>query len=450
MFSELDISDRILKAIDQMGITQPTPVQQESIPVALEGKDLLVGAETGSGKTLAFVVPLLQKLLDTPKPRSGTRGLILTPTRELAEQVENMCAELAAFTQIQVQSVCGGENWSNQVARLRKNPEILVGTPGRLKEHLERNTLDFDDLEYLVLDEADRMLDMGFKDEMSFIIDACPTERQTLLLSATLNHSKLQSLINVGLKKPVRLQLATAQDAVETITQQMILADHPGHKEKILLWLLDNEEHEKGIIFCNTRAFAEQLGTKLQREGRRIGILHGEMEQPERKRILQLFRDGRINHLIATDVAARGLDIEGVDLVINFDMARKGDEYVHRIGRSGRQGRKGLAINLIMSNEWNLSATIQRYLKVTFEMRSIAGLKGHYKGPEKVRKNGRAAGTKKRKESDKRKSSDKPKVKQRARDKKDIGKRRQPAAAALGDGNAPMMRRKTTGLDPND
>src|SRR6056300_1438960 len=274
VFSEYPLSDRLLKALEQLSIEKPTEVQAQTLPPALEGKDLLVAAETGSGKTLAFLVPVLQRCIDQSKPSAGTRGLILTPTRELAEQVAKMCEELAAFTQIKVQSVCGGENWSNQTARLRKNPEILVGTPGRLKEHLERNTLDFDDLEYLVLDEADRMLDMGFKDEVSFIIDACPAQRQTLLLSATLNHNKLQSLINVGLKEPVRLQLATAQDAVETITQQMILADHPGHKEKILLWLLDNEEHEKGIIFCNTRAFAEQLGTKLQREGRRIGILH--------------------------------------------------------------------------------------------------------------------------------------------------------------------------------
>ena len=444
MFSELDISDRLLKAIDELKMTEPTPVQKRTIPLALEGKDLLVGAETGSGKTLAFVVPLLQRMLDAPKPSSGTRGLILTPTRELAEQVESMCKDLAAFTHINVQSVCGGENWSNQVARLRKNPEIIVGTPGRLKEHIERNTMDFDDLEYLVLDEADRMLDMGFKEEMGFIIEACPIERQTLLLSATLNHSKLEALVHLGLKDPTRVKLASAQDAVESITQQMILADHQGHKEDILRWLLENEEHEKGIIFCNTRAFAESLGNRLLKKGLRIGILHGELEQPERKRILNLFREGRINHLVATDVAARGLDIEGVDLVVNFDMARKGDEYVHRIGRSGRQGRKGLAINLIMSSEWNLSATIQRYLKVTFEQRSVPGLKGHYKGPEKVRTNGQAAGTKRKKEEPKRKQDDKPKTKQRLRDKKAIGKRRKPSAGALGDGNAPMMKRKPT------
>ena len=214
MFNELEISDRLLKALDQLNITEPTDVQKETIPAALAGKDLLVGAETGSGKTLAFVIPMLQKLIDNPKPSSGTRGLILAPTRELAEQVEKMFSDLAAFTQVKIQSVCGGENWSNQTARLRKNPEVIVGTPGRLKEHLERGTMDFDDLEFLVLDEADRMLDMGFKDEMGYIIDACPEKRQTLLLSATLNHKNLESIIKVGLNDPQRLQLATAQDAV--------------------------------------------------------------------------------------------------------------------------------------------------------------------------------------------------------------------------------------------
>ncbi len=442
MFNELEISDRLLKALDQLNITEPTDVQKETIPAALAGKDLLVGAETGSGKTLAFVIPMLQKLIDNPKPSSGTRGLILAPTRELAEQVEKMFSDLAAFTQVKIQSVCGGENWSNQTARLRKNPEVIVGTPGRLKEHLERGTMDFDDLEFLVLDEADRMLDMGFKDEMGYIIDACPEKRQTLLLSATLNHKNLESIIKVGLNDPQRLQLATAQDAVDTITQQMILADNPAHKERIVLWLTENEEYDKGIIFCNTRVFAEELGERLMKQGMRVGVLHGELEQPERKRILNLFREGRINHLVATDVAARGLDIEGVDLVINFDMARKGDEYVHRIGRSGRQGRQGLAINLIMSSEWNLAATIQRYLRVTFEQRVIQGLKGHYKGPEKVRKNGRSVGTKRKKDDKKGKTDNKPKVKNRARDQKQVGKRRQPSAASIGDGNAPMMKRK--------
>lgn len=441
VFSDFSISDRLLKALDNLGITTPTAVQTATLPPALEGKDLLVAAETGSGKTLAFVIPLLQRCIDFDRPRAGTRGLILTPTRELAEQVAKMCEDLASFTQIKVQTVCGGENWSNQTARLRKNPEILVGTPGRLKEHLERGTLDFDDLEYLVLDEADRMLDMGFREEVTFITDRCRSERQTLLLSATLKNERLGGLTDRVLIEPVRLQLSTAQDAVESIKQQIIPADGAAHKEKLLSWLLLNETHEKAIVFCNTRAMAEQLAGKLIRQELRIGLLHGELAQPERQRILRLLREGKINVLVATDVAGRGLDIEGVELVINFDMARKGDEHVHRIGRCGRQGKSGLAINLIAANEWNLMASIQRYLKVEFERRTIPGLAGHYKGPDKVRNNGKSVGNPRKKENIRDKEA-KPKVKERLRDRKQVGKRREPSAAgAIGDGSLPFKKR---------
>ncbi len=444
MFSDLSISDRILKALDNLGISEPSEVQSETLPAALDGKDLLVAAETGSGKTLAFLIPLLQRCVEVHRPRAGTRGLILTPTRELAQQVASMCEQLAAFTQIKVQTVCGGENWSNQTARLRKNPEILVGTPGRLKEHLERGSLDFDDLEYLVLDEADRMLDMGFRDEVTFITDRCPRERQTLLLSATLGQANLAGLIKSVLTDPVRVELSTAQDAIETITQQIILSDSPSHKEKQLNWLLENENYDKAIVFCNTRAKAESLAATLGRTELRVGLLHGELEQPERQRIIRLMREGRIQILVATDVAARGLDIEGVDLVVNFDMARKGDEHVHRIGRCGRQGREGLAINLIAANEWNLMASIQRYLKIIFEQRSLPGLKGHYKGPDKVRKNGKATGTRTKKDT-KRKKEDKPKAKNRLRDRQVVGKRRAPSAAKanLGDGSMPLKKRSS-------
>ena len=448
VFNEYNLSDRLLKALEQLAIETPTQVQAQTLPPAIEGKDLLVAAETGSGKTLAFVIPLLQMCIEQEKPSSGTRGLILTPTRELAEQVAKMCEDLAAFTQIKVQTVCGGENWSNQTARLRKNPEILVGTPGRIKEHLERGTLDFDDLEYLVLDEADRMLDMGFRDEVTFITDRCRPERQTLLLSATLSNANIGGLVKTVLRDPQKLELSTPQDAVASIQQQIILADNAGHKERLLIWLLENETYDKAVVFCNTRAFAEQLAAKFLRLDVRAGLLHGELEQPERNRIVRLLREGRINVLIATDVAARGIDIEGIDLVVNFDMARKGDEHVHRIGRTGRQGRKGLAICLIQSNEWNLMASIQRYLKIKFEQRTLPGLGGHFKGPEKLRNNGKSVGNKRRKDVREEKIK-KEKPKQRLRDQKQVGKRRAPAATAgdtnrvsrtLGDGSLPFKR----------
>jgi len=438
VFAEFSLHERLLKALDNLGFSTPTEVQQAVLPPALDGADLLISAETGSGKTVAFLLPVLQRCVDQPAPRSGTRALILTPTRELADQVCKMCEQLAAFTQVRAISVCGGENYQNQAARMRKNPEIIVGTPGRLKEHLEKGNIDFDDLEFLVLDEADRMLDMGFRDEVTFITDACRTERQTLLLSATLNTKGLGAVIDSVLREPQKIELATAQSELANIRQQVILADGVELKERQLRWLLSHESYQKALVFTNTRALAETLGDKMRSGELRVGVLHGELDQPQRTRILNLLREGRINILIATDVAARGLDIEGIDLVINFDLARSGDEHVHRVGRTGRAGQQGLAISLIAPNEWNLKASIERYLKLQMEPRTLPGLGGSYTGPKKVKSNGKAAGTKKK--EPKKKEADKPKVKKRLRDQKQIGKRRSSAPVSA-DGFAPLKKK---------
>ncbi|MBT00281.1 MAG: RNA helicase [Oceanospirillaceae bacterium] len=440
MFDQFQLHERLLKALDAQGITHPTQVQAETLPRAMAGQDLMVSAETGSGKTLAFLLPILHHCIEQPAPRSGTRALILTPTRELAEQVAASCEKLAAFTQMSALSVCGGENYQNQAAKIRKNPEVIVGTPGRIKEHLERGTIDFDDLEFLVLDEADRMLDMGFREEVLAVTDLCRDQRQSMLFSATLSHRGVADILDRVLKDPERLQLATAQDAVSEITQQFILADDAALKEKQLAWLLKNETYAKAIVFSNYRAQCEQLGQRLQAQGLRVGVLHGELDQPQRTRILNLLRDGRIDILVATDVAARGLDIEGLELVISFDLARSGDEHVHRVGRTGRAGRTGLAICLIAPNEWNLKASIERYLHLKMTRRVIEPLKSSYQGPKKVKSNGKAAGTRKRKEA-KKAGTDKPKVKKRLRDQKQAGKRRSTPAPVSSDGFAPLKKK---------
>ncbi len=448
VFAELMLHDRLLKAIDKLGFTQPTPVQQAALPEALAGHDLIVGAETGSGKTLAFVLPMLQHFLDAPAPNTGTRGLILTPTRELAEQVCQAVKDMAAFTRIGAMTVCGGTGFKEQAAEMRKNPEILVATPGRLAEHLERQTLDFDDLEFLILDEADRMLDMGFRDEVMAIVDICRAERQSMVFSATLTHRGVRALLPEVLNEPKELLLNTPQNAQEKIRQQIILADDDKHKERLVEWLLAHEDYDKAIIFTNTRDKAQWLAKSLQRQNRRSGVLHGEMSQDERKHVMSLMRSGKINILVATDVAARGLDIEGLDLVINFDMARKGDEHLHRVGRTGRQEREGLAICLIAHNEWNLMASIERYLHLAFERRTIKGVEGSYKGPKKVKSSGKAAGSRKKKVDSK--GSKKAAAKLRPRDRKQVGKRRNsasgsgdaPGRSSLGDGSMPMMKRK--------
>ncbi len=451
VFAELMLHDRLLKAIDKLGFTQPTPVQQAALPEALAGHDLIVGAETGSGKTLAFVLPMLQHFLDAPAPNTGTRGLILTPTRELAEQVCQAVKDMAAFTRIGAMTVCGGTGFKEQAAEIRKNPEILVATPGRLAEHLERQTLDFDDLEFLVLDEADRMLDMGFRDEVIAIVNICRAERQSMVFSATLTHRGVRALLPEVLNEPKELLLNTPQNAQAQIRQQIILADDDKHKERLVEWLLAHESYDKAIIFTNTRDKAQWLAKSLQRQNRRSGVLHGEMSQDERKHVMGLMRSGKINILVATDVAARGLDIEGLDLVINFDMARKGDEHLHRVGRTGRQEREGLAICLIAHNEWNLMASIERYLRLAFERRTLKGVEGSYKGPKKVKTSGKAAGKKKKTDSKSgKKPASKTAGKQRQRDSKQVGKRRNdaprssaaPGRASLGDGSMPMMKRK--------
>lgn len=441
MFDQLSLNDRLIKALDTLGFNTPTDVQQAALPPALEGQDLIVSAETGSGKTAAFLLPILHHCIEQPAPRSGTRALILSPTRELAEQIATSCERLAAFSRVQVLAVCGGENYRNQAAKIRKNPEIIVGTPGRIKEHLEQRTLDFDDLEFLVLDEADRMLDMGFRDEVLFITDHCRPERQSMLFSATLGHGGMGALFERVLRDPKTLLLSSAQTELSHIRQQVILADDARLKQRQTEWLLRHETFDKALVFTNTRVQAEALNADLRRQGLRTGVLHGELEQAERTRVLNLLRQGKINILVATDVAARGLDIEGIDLVLSFDLARSGDEHVHRVGRTGRGGREGLAICLIAPNEWNLKAAIERYLQLKFEPRTLKGLEGSYRGPKKVKSSGKAAGSRKKKDSRKQ-TAGKPKAKKRLRDRKEIGKRRAKPTPLSEDGFAPLKKKK--------
>ncbi|MGB1272376.1 MAG: DEAD/DEAH box helicase, partial [Endozoicomonas sp.] len=345
------------KALIELGFQNATPVQEKALPEILAGKDLMVSAETGSGKTAAFLLPMLSHMNSNPAPRSSTRGLILVPTRELALQVLKACEALARFTYIKAGLIIGGEDFRHQINTLRKNPEILIATPGRMKEHMKNRNHDFSDLEYLVLDEADRMLDMGFGADVLSITGECRTERQTLLFSATLSTGKegraLKEMARELLASPEQLTLNTAKDPHQNIHQQIMLADDIAHKEKLLIWLLQNEPFEKALVFTNTKAQAKTFFGKIRVKGLKVGVLHGDMDLRERKHVMRLLSDSKINILIATDVAARGLDIKDVQLVINLEMARNGDDYVHRIGRTGRAGEQGLAISLVGPDEWN-------------------------------------------------------------------------------------------------
>ena len=423
-FINLSLAEPLLKAIKKLGFDVPTPVQKKAIPLALEYKDLLVSAETGSGKTAAFLLPTLQNLISVPCKTIGTRALILAPTRELAQQIFNQCQQLIQFTDLRVGIITGGDDFRLQQNMLRRNTEIVIATPGRLLELMEQQTPNFTHLETLILDEADRMLDMGFSEDVLHIANSCNKQRQTLLFSATLTHFGVIKMADKLLTHHEIVALNTLHDGHRNIEQQIIVADDNDHKEKLLAWLLLNDQYDKALVFTNSRLQADALRGPLRGQKLRVGVLHGEMDQKDRNRMMELYRNGEVNIMIATDLAARGLDIEGINLVINFDVPRNGINYIHRIGRTGRVDALGVTVALVKSTEWNLMSGIERFLKQSFKRRTIKELEGKYKGPKKLKSSGKAAGIKK-KETKKKDTTEKVKV--RLRDKKNIGKRRTPA-----------------------
>ena len=427
-FSELLDSPQLLRAISELGYTSATAVQQQAIPLALAGKDILVQSKTGSGKTAAFLLPSIARILGEASVNPlSTRILILTPTRELARQIVKNAQELLRFTPIRVGMICGGEELKYQKALLRKNPEIIVATPGRLAEHIAHKSTDLSGLEILILDEADRMMDMGLHEDLVRIVAECSVEKQTLLFSATLEQKNLRQLIQEVMadKKAEKIII---DDVPNPIDHKMILSDGNPHKNKLLIACLQHNNYQKVIIFANTRARVDELNLLLKKHGHAVSLLHGEITQDERKKALDRFRQGSTTVLVATDVAARGLDIESVELVVNIDMAYSGDEYLHRVGRTGRAGQSGLAISFVTAKDWNLTKGIERYLGIQMEIVQVPGLTAAYKGPDKLKSSGKAVGIKK-KTTEKSKAPEK-KVKERLRDKKNIGKRRQASATS--------------------
>ncbi|MFK3817637.1 DEAD/DEAH box helicase [Pseudomonas sp. NPDC089407] len=436
VFSQFALHERLLKAVAELKFVEPTPVQAAAIPLALQGRDLRVTAQTGSGKTAAFVLPLLNRLVDLKGGRVEIRSLILLPTRELAQQTLKQVQLFSQFTYIKAGLVTGGEDFKEQAAMLRKVPDVLIGTPGRLLEQLNAGNLDLSHVQVLILDEADRMLDMGFAEDMERLCKECENREQTLLFSATTGGAALRDIIGKVLKDPEHLMLNSVSQLAEGTRQQVVMADHDQHKEQIVQWLLANETFDKAIIFTNTRAMADRIYGHLVAKDVKAFVLHGEKDQKDRKLAIERFKQGSSKVLVATDVAARGLDIDGLDLVINFDMPRSGDEYVHRVGRTGRAGGEGLAISLITHNDWNLMSSIERYLKQQFERRVIKEVKGTYSGPKKVKASGKAAGSKKKKVE--KKSGDK----KTAAKRKPTAKPKANAPLASADGLAPLKKRK--------
>ncbi len=406
-FSGFELDLRLKQAIEKAGFDEPSPVQQQAIPVALTGRDLLVSAETGSGKTAAFLLPLMHKLLQKTVEQeraepSSTRALVLVPTRELAIQIVKQCDLLASCSHLKTGLIIGGNSFKYQQAIFRKNPEIIIATPGRMAEHISHASCDLTDIEVLVLDEADRMLDLGLAEDVIRIANNCNGSRQTFLFSATLTHKAFAAIEQDILDNPEIIKLNAGRQQNGNIKQQVILADGDEHKDNLLSALFERQEFTKALVFCNTRAQVNRLCGLIRyrssaEKPQRAGLLHGDMSQEERRDTVSKLRGGSLNIIFATDLAARGLDIKGVDLIINYDVPRSGTDYTHRIGRTGRAGEEGLAVALVSSNDWNLMSSIERFLKVRLERRKLAGLEARYKGPKKLKSSGKAAGSKKKK-----------------------------------------------------
>ena len=393
-FENLNLNSVILKAIADTGYTEPTAIQAQAIPEIMDGNDLMASSQTGSGKTAAFILPALNRLA-TPSamPGKGPRVLVLTPTRELAQQVCDAATKYGKNMRFKIISILGGMPYPVQNRLLAGYVDILVATPGRLIDHLERGRIDCSRLEMLILDEADRMLDMGFVDDVERIAAATPKSRQTLLFSATLD-GVVGNLASRLLKTPKKISVSATTDKHENIEQRMMFADDVAHKSKMLNHLLTDAELNQAIVFTATKRDADGIADQLSAQGHSVSALHGDMSQRERNRTLLSLRNGNLRVLVATDVAARGIDVRGISHVINFDLPKFAEDYVHRIGRTGRAGSSGIAISFASNRDAPLLKRIERYTNQNIKMHTIEGLEPKYKlrtGPSSDRPRGKSA-----------------------------------------------------------
>jgi superfamily II DNA/RNA helicase len=373
-FSTLGLDSSLLTTLAALGYAEPTPVQREAIPAVLAGGDLLVSSQTGSGKTAAFVLPALQRLQQPAATAgSGPRMLVLVPTRELAMQVQKAIHGYAAGQKLRTALLVGGMPFGVQLQQVRKPVDIAVATPGRLKDHLQRGSLSLARVELLVLDEADRMLDMGFQEDIDWIVAQVPARRQTLLFSATLD-GVVGRLARRVTQNPKRLAVGTTEKTKADITQHALFADNEAHKARLLDSLLRDTDIDQALVFTATKRAAEDVYLALTGSGFAAGALHGDMHQRERSRTLQRLREGRMRVLVATDVAARGIDVPGINLVVNYDAPRQAQDYVHRIGRTGRAGRAGVAVTFLGRGERHLVRSLARDTGNAMSVMVIPGL----------------------------------------------------------------------------
>ena len=373
-FEKLGLSPVVCAPLARLGYAEPTPVQSQAIPVVLSGVDLLARAQTGTGKTAAFGLPMIERLLTGPgvKRRFSPRALVLVPTRELAVQVHRSLSEYGAPSRIRVTSIFGGVGMGAQIQELRRGTDVVVATPGRLLDHLERRTLDLSGIEMLVLDEADRMLDMGFLPAIKRVVAAVPPVRQTLLFSATLAPAIVRLAADFT-RTPARVDISGGDTVASTVTHQI----HPVQaedKRTALTHVLTQHGERQALVFCRTKRGADRVGEHLERHGVRTGVIHANKTQGARIRALDQFKGSRLQVLVATDIAARGLDIPQLPLVVNFDLPLVAEDYVHRVGRTGRAGHNGRAVSLVSPPESALLRGIQRLLPSPLEEVAIPGL----------------------------------------------------------------------------
>jgi superfamily II DNA/RNA helicase len=397
-FEALGLHTSIIKALNDAGYTKPTPVQEQAVPAAIDGRDLLVSSQTGSGKTAAFMLPSLHKFASVPQEavagktpnqeRQAARGrgerprfqpaqpkmLVLTPTRELALQVTTATDKYGVYMKrVKAISILGGMPYPKQMQLLSRNPEILVATPGRLIDHMESGKINFSQLEVLVLDEADRMLDMGFIEDIEKIVAATPESRQTMLFSATLD-GVVGNMAKRITRDPLVIQIAGSATKHENIQQRVHFVDDLSHKNRMLDHLLRDATMDQAVVFTATKRDADTIADRLNIAGFAAAALHGDMHQGARNRTLDALRRGQVRVLVATDVAARGIDVPGITHVVNYDLPKFPEDYVHRIGRTGRAGRNGLAISLVNHAEGMNVKRIERFTKQPIPVDVVEGL----------------------------------------------------------------------------
>ncbi len=429
-FSELDLDEALLNALQDKHYTRPTAIQAEAIPAALAGRDVLGSAPTGTGKTAAFLLPALQHLIDFPRKKSGPpRILILTPTRELAMQIAEQAQEFARHTHLNISTITGGVAYMNHAEVFSTNQDVVVATTGRLLQYIKEENFDCRAVETLILDEADRMLDMGFAQDIETIAAETRWRKQTLLFSATLEGEAIEDFASRLLNDPITIEAEPSRRERKKILQWYYRADDLQHKTQLLIHLLQQPDVTRAIVFIRKRERVHEVAAWLREASINCSYLEGEMVQAKRNEAISRLTSGRVNVLVATDVAARGIDVDDVSHVINFDLPRTADTYLHRIGRTGRAGKKGCALSLVEAHDHQLLGKIGRYLNEPLKPRVIDSLRPVTRSPSETGPKKPSKKVLEKRQQKKKAEQEKPRIKKRHRDTKNVGKRRQATAS---------------------